>query len=58
VVVIKLNGFRDLPIAQISFAPVADTELRKLSPDGFGLAMMLQLEPSQCSINVEKPNEA
>jgi hypothetical protein len=54
----KVNGFRDLPTAQTSFAPVADTALRKLSPDGLGLVTMLQLEPSQCSISVEKPNEA
>ncbi len=51
----NVNGFRDLPTAQTSFAPAADTALRKLSPDGLGLATMLQLDPSQCSTSVENP---
>jgi len=54
----NVEGFRDLPTAQMSFTPVADTALRKLSPDGLGLATMLQLEPSQCSISVENPDAA
>src|SRR5262249_37360998 len=51
-------GSRDRPTAQMSFGPVADRALRKLSPDEFGLVTMLQLEPSQCSISVENPNAA
>jgi hypothetical protein len=56
--VLKLNGFRDHPSAQMSLEPVADTACKKLSPEGLGLETMLHVEPSQCSISVEKPNEA
>src|SRR3954469_2809410 len=55
VFVLNVEGFRDLPTAQMSFTPVADTALRKLSPKGSGPGTIVHAEPSQCSINAENP---
>src|SRR5882724_6593939 len=58
VVVMNVDGFRDLPTVQTSFALVSDTALRKLSPWGLGLDTMLHVEPFQCSTSVENPEAA
>lgn len=56
VLVRNVEGFRDLPTAQMSFGPVADTALRKLSPRALGLETTVHVEPFQCSISVENPD--